>query len=49
MITLEEHARMNELCKRIQEEQDPQKFSKLLEKPNALLESKEDEHPRANT
>ena len=41
-MTPEEREKMNELCKSIQQEQDPDKFSRLIEQLNALVESKED-------
>jgi len=40
-MTPEEIERMNFLCKRIQEEQDQQKFSELVSELNTLLEAKE--------
>lgn len=37
MMTTMEYARMNWLCKQIQEEKDPKKFSKLVLELNDLL------------
>jgi len=40
-MTPEERERMNQLCERIQNEQNPQRFTKLVEQLNKLLETKE--------
>jgi hypothetical protein len=40
-MTPEEIERMNCLCKRIQEEQDQQKFNELVSELNNLLKAKE--------
>lgn len=39
-------ARLDELCGRIVEEQDPQKFSKLVNELNELLSEKEEDLER---
>jgi hypothetical protein len=41
-MTPEERERMNELCRQIQIEKDPAKFSALVEELNKLLEEKEE-------
>ena len=40
-MTSEERERMNQLCERIQNEKNPQRFTKLVEQLNKLLERKE--------
>lgn len=40
-MTAEERARINELCSKVQTEQDPNKFSQYIRELNALLEAKE--------
>jgi hypothetical protein len=41
-MTPEEHKRMTYLCQRIQVEQDPTQFTKLVDELNALLGRKEE-------
>jgi hypothetical protein len=41
-MTPDEHARMIELCAKIKDEQDPDKFNSLIEQLNDLLEQKSD-------
>ena len=41
-MTPEEHERMNSLCKRIQEENDPKKFGGLVVELDKLLSTKEE-------
>lgn len=50
-MTPEEREQMDELCKRIQEERDPQKFSELVAELDELLSTKEERltsEPRPN-
>jgi hypothetical protein len=39
-MTSEERERMNQLCTRIQEEKDPEKFDDLVQELNELMEAK---------
>jgi hypothetical protein len=39
-MTPEEREKMNALCKRIQDEKDPKKFTELLQELDRLTESK---------
>lgn len=40
-MTSEEREKMNRLCKLIQEEKDPERFTELIQELNELLEQKE--------
>lgn len=40
-MTSEEREKMNQLCKLIQEEKDPDRFTELIQGLNELLEQKE--------
>lgn len=40
-MTSEEREKMNKLCRQIQEEKDPNKFTELIRELNELLEKKE--------
>ncbi|HTS05191.1 MAG TPA: hypothetical protein VMP68_06375 [Candidatus Eisenbacteria bacterium] len=42
LMTSEEREKMNRLCERIEEEKDPDRFTKLVQELNELLEQKED-------
>lgn len=45
-MTPEERERMDELCRRVQEETDPHKFDELVRELNQLIEGKHERiHP----
>jgi hypothetical protein len=49
-VTPEERERMNEICRRVQEEKDPEIFDQLVRELNDLLETKHERiHPEHRT
>jgi hypothetical protein len=49
-VTPEERERMNQICRRVQEEKDPEIFDQLVRELNDLLETKHERiHPEHRT
>ena len=49
-MTPEERERMNQICRRVQEEKDPEIFDQLVRELNDLLETKHERiHPEHRT